>query len=367
MNRAVLAVAGARKTQSIVDACAASPPRRRLVLTFTQSGQADVTGRLTKACTAGLAPHVLGWYAFLMQHFIRPYLPLVFDGRRLQGFNFEGAPGRFASGEARYLDSRGRAYKLHLSKFAFDAANASSGGAVARLERIYEEIYIDEVQDLTGYDLEMLRLLLDSNARVTLVGDVRQSVFDTNPRDPKFKQYRGLNMINWFRAQEQQGRLDLDDSVETWRSNQSIATFSDAVLPKSYGFPPTISRQNLITGHDGVFAVLPSNVDAYLKIFRPQCLRSSVATAKAFDYLTFRNFGEVKGLTFNRVLIFPTGPIIKLLTSGTELTGKSACGLYVGVTRARHSVAFVLADAEKSGLATWGPQLSPSPRPSLSR
>ena len=54
------------------------------------------------------------------------------------------------------------------------------------------------------------------------------------------------------------------------------------------------------------------------------------------------NFGEAKGLTFDRVLIFPHGGGKKWLSTG-KLTHieKSAAKMYVGTTRARFSVAFV--------------------------
>jgi DNA helicase II / ATP-dependent DNA helicase PcrA len=54
------------------------------------------------------------------------------------------------------------------------------------------------------------------------------------------------------------------------------------------------------------------------------------------------NFGETKGLTFDRVLIFPHGLGKKWLGSGDlKHVEKSLAKMYVGVTRARHSVAFV--------------------------
>jgi DNA helicase II / ATP-dependent DNA helicase PcrA len=67
------------------------------------------------------------------------------------------------------------------------------------------------------------------------------------------------------------------------------------------------------------------------------------------------NFCMSKGLTHDRVLIFPTGPIRAFLTKGTLLGDKSACGLYVGVTRAVHSVAFVMPEPHISNLTVWTP------------
>lgn len=165
MNRLTLAVAGSRKTQSIVDACATGAPGiRRLALTFTQTGQAELEGRLRQACAPGATPEVMGWFAFLLRHCIRPYLPLMYADQRLRGLNFEGVPvrGMFASGVSRYFDSEGRAYKLHLSKLAYDVSQASGGSVIDRLSHIYDEIYIDEVQDLTGCDLHIVTQLMDA-------------------------------------------------------------------------------------------------------------------------------------------------------------------------------------------------------------
>jgi DNA helicase-2/ATP-dependent DNA helicase PcrA len=58
------------------------------------------------------------------------------------------------------------------------------------------------------------------------------------------------------------------------------------------------------------------------------------------------NFGMYKGSTFDRVLIFPTKPITAYLT-GKDLSKLPALAhLYVAVTRARHSVAFVVSRSE---------------------
>lgn len=356
MNRLTLAVAGSRKTQSIVDACATGATGvRRLALTFTQTGQAELEGRLRQACAPGTAPEVMGRFAFLLRHCIRPYLPLKYSGQRLRGLNFEGVPvgGMYASGVSRYFDSEGRAYRLHLSKLASDVSQASHGAVVDRLSHIYDEIYIDEVQDLTGCDLHIVKQLMDSSGiDIFMVGDVRQSVFDTNPQDPNLKQYRGVNMLDWFELYRTAGLLDVQHNAETWRANQAIADFSDTLFPTQFSFEPTVSRQTDMTVHHGVFAITEGDAQAYLLAHNPQPLRDSIATARDVD-LPFRNFGKVKGLTFDRVLIYPTRPIAKFLTDGTELAPKTACGLYVAVTRAKHSVAFVVPDPSATGLQTW--------------
>lgn len=356
MNRAMLAVAGSRKTQSIVNACANGPTSvRRLAVTYTTTGQAELERRLRSTCPPGAVPEVLGWYAFLMRHCIRPYLPLKYSGRHLRGLNFEGEPtrGRYATGASRFLDVDGRAYKRHLSKLAHDVVLASNGAVIDRLTNIYDEIYLDEVQDLTGCDLYILEMLMNADGiDVHMVGDVRQSVFDTNPQDPTLKKYRGVKMLDWFNAQEESGLLEVQYNVDTWRSNQEIAAFSDTIFPSRFSFPRTVSKQTLTTEHDGVFAVSEGDVEEYLAAYNPQPLRPKITVARGVD-LPFQNFGAVKGLTFERTLIYPTQPITQFLTSGSPLADQSACGLYVAVTRAIHSVAFVVPDPTATKLRHW--------------
>lgn len=356
MNRVTLAVAGARKTQSVVEECAgADHELSQLVLTYTLSAQADVQRRLQRACSTAL-PEVMGWYAFLLNHVIRPYLPLLYPDRRLRGLNFEGQPprGRYATGEARYLDSESRAFKLHLSKLAIDVLNASKGAALDRLQRIYNRIFIDEVQDLTGYDLDVLDSLLKSRIEMRLVGDVRQSLYDTNPRDPRHRKYRGLKMVDWFGEKEKRGLIAIHDTTETWRSVQEIATFSDGIFRDELAFPSTISRQTAISEHMGVFAVASHHVTEYIATYEPTCLRPTKAVAVPEGVVAI-NFGVSKGATYNRVLIFSTEPIRKFLRRDVKLADKSASGLYVAVTRAVLSVAIVSDMPQESGLKVWTP------------
>ncbi|MEX2375454.1 MAG: AAA family ATPase [Dehalococcoidia bacterium] len=359
MNEVTWAVAGSGKTQSIADLCTSLPlaaARRTLALTYTQTGQRELAERLRRVAPRGPAPRVMGWYSFLLTHFVRPYLPRLLPGRRLRGFDFHGDPGRYAKGAARYLDTEGRAYRLHLAKLAGEVSAASDGAPVDRLSRMYDTIFIDEVQDLVGWDLEVLDQLLNSQIDVRMVGDVRQSLLETNPRDPKNKQYRGLALLDWFRAREERRLVKLSYKSETRRANQAIASFADGIFDTALDFPPTVSINSEETGHDGVFAVAPEFVDAYLDAYGPQCLRSTKASGRQLD-LPYRNFGEVKGLTFHRVLIHPTGPIVTFLRTGEPLVGRSACGFYVGVTRAQHSVAIVIDERQEVQipLARWRP------------
>jgi len=69
------------------------------------------------------------------------------------------------------------------------------------------------------------------------------------------------------------------------------------------------------------------------------------------------NYGKSKGLTFERVLIYPTQDIKKWIKDNTQQLAQSTrCKFYVAITRAKHSVAIVYDynDDEKfEGITKW--------------
>ena len=354
-NQLTLAVAGSRKTQGIVERCASLPRERRvLVLTYTQANQEELRSRIKQYAGDHHNIEVMGWFSFLLSHFAKPFLPFKFPGQRVHGFSFDGRPSRFASGKSRFLDSNGAAYACELGRLAHELVADSKGALLRRLESIYDEILIDEVQDLSSHDWEIFDVLLRSSTDIRMVGDIRQSVLATNPRGKKNTKYSYANAIAWFREREAEGLLEIKDSVITWRCQPHIAAFSDTIFDSSWGFPATRSKNDAVTDHDGMYLVTTKHVDAYVDKYRPQCLRHSKSSGKKFD-LDFLNFKVSKGMTYERVLIIPTEPITKFIQSGTYLGPTPASSFYVAVTRAKQSVAIVLDEAGASAFPFWQP------------
>lgn len=357
-NLLTLAVAGSRKTQGLVEACKeADPAERILVLTYTRNNQAELSTRL--AAYAGDHPHVdvAGWFSFLLHHFVGPFLPLLYPGARVEGFDFGSPPQRYAANERwqRYFNEHSEARRVHLPQLAVRTNEAGAGVCIQRLERIYDRIMIDEVQDLSGYDLEILKLLIASGITVEMVGDVRQSIMVTNERELKNKKYMFMSIWHWFREQEKAGRITIEYRCETWRCGPEIAAFADSLFATHWEFSPTASRNAERTGHDGIFLVAPQDVDAYYDQFRPLVLRHSRTSGAQYDHLAPMNIGDAKGLDRQRVLIYPTSPVRKFLTEGISLDDRQAARLYVAVTRARFSVAFIMSPIEDCGIPGWVP------------
>lgn len=95
-----------------------------------------------------------------------------------------------------------------------------------------------------------------------------------------------------------------------------------------------VQNRARLTDHDGVFLIKKSDIDNYLKEYNPIQLRDSRRTEVNNNY-SVMNMGESKGLTFKRVLIYPTKPILDWMKDHSKtLKDLSQSKFYVAVTRA---------------------------------
>lgn len=93
-----------------------------------------------------------------------------------------------------------------------------------------------------------------------------------------------------------------------------------------------------------------ADIETYLQKFNAIQLRENKRTAINAEY-PYYNFGESKGLEFQRVLIYPTKPMWDwIVNKNSLLKEQSKARLYVAVTRARDSVVFVRRDVRDCGL-----------------
>ena len=358
-NRLTLAAAGSRKTQSIVEACGNVDKNEKiLILTYTELNQNELRRRISKLVGDTNNVIVLGWFAFLIRYFAKPYMPFLFPNTRITGFDFHSSYMTYkAKRQAeRYLTSSGLLRRPHLAQLSYEIVLRSAYEPIQRLARMYTHIYIDEVQDLCGYDLEILDMLMKSDCALTMVGDVRQAILSTNPQEKKNSKYRSLQVWSWFTEREHDGLLLIEHRCETWRCQSEIAAFADSLFGPEFGFQPTTSLNETTTGHDGIFFVRKNDVRSYVDEYQPLFLRHSSISARDEPYV-FMNIGLSKGLTSQRVLIWPTKPIENFLTKRTKLTIDQSMHLYVAVTRAEQSVAIVMDDCMPEVYPLWIPTL----------
>lgn len=347
MNRVVIASAGSGKTTSLVREALDSPGEGTLILTYTNENLENI--RKSFARQAGTVPpnvEIKSWYCFLLSDGARPYHNFVSAGPRARAVNFAaGSAGadparRFigaANTERYYFDGSRGAYSDKIAEYVCQCELRSGGKVSARLRGIYKRIFIDEVQDLSGWDLEILRFLFVSGIEIVVVGDPRQATYSTNNSN-KNSQYKGAKIVDFFTLLQGQGLCAIENQAVSHRCNQMICDLADLLYPS---LPKSRSMNDIRTGHDGVFFIQEKDVLRYHQEYSPIVLRYSISANTVG--LTAKNFGASKGMTFDRVIVFPTSGITKFLRtqSAGQLADTTKAKLYVAITRAKHSVAFV--------------------------
>ena len=361
INKLIIAAAGSGKTTFLVNKALEQKEGKVLITTYTQANEAEIRKKIieiNKCIPENVT--VQTWFSFLLQHGVKPFqgnlfekkikgLILVNSQSGLKAYTKSKQPiyfGEEKEFEKYYFSNGLKIYSDKLSKFVFRCNEKSDGSVIDRLARIYNHIYIDEVQDLAGYDLELLKLLFKCSSDILLVGDPRQGTYSTNSSS-KNKKFKKSEIIHFFEDASMDIETDQTSLLTNYRCNPQICDLSNKLFAD---FQSTTSGNNTITEHDGVYFIKEEDIETYLQEHKPVQLRDSKKKEVNQNHRVM-NFGEAKGLSFDRVLIYPTKPFIDWLKSNnTELAPTSRSKFYVALTRARHSVGILYDYNEKTNV-----------------
>lgn len=366
INKLIIAAAGAGKTTYLINE-ALKHDKEILITTYTEANENEIKNKFIEI--NGAIPRnvtIQTWFSMLLQHGVKPYQDYLTDKKingmllvnEQSGLEFRGKfPVYYKEEEVdkHYFSRDYKIYSDKLSKFVFKCNEKSSGIVFDRLSQIYEYIFIDEVQDLAGYDLELIKLLFQTNSHIILVGDPRQVTYLTH-HAKKYPKYRDGKIKEFIQNECKKIKVEVDETGLncSYRNNELICQFSSKLFPE-HTIP--ISKQNDEVEHKGIFFIKESDVDAYLTKYQPLQLRVDRRKQVNPSFLVM-NFGESKGLGFDRVLIYPTKSIMDFILKNKNFDGSSRAKFYVAITRARYSVGIVynFKDNENyENIENWNP------------
>jgi len=352
-SKMIIASAGSGKTTLLVNEALSHPGSKIAFITYTNNNINEIKKKLCEK--HGGTPDsvdVMTWFAFLLHECARPYQRTVYSEKRVKTIYF--AQGHSTRGircsdiETFYFRNGDEIYSDKISRFIIECEKRSNGLVTKRIAEIYDEVYVDEFQDLSGYDLDLIEVFLQAGIRMVMVGDPRQCTYTTN-NSARNSQYRGMGILNLARQWEAKKVCQVEHRAISHRCNQKICDFADALWPS---MPRTVSHNRNTTGHDEVFVVRRDNIHQYVTAFSPTILRYN-KSASTYGYPAV-NFGNAKGQEYDRVLIIPHDPIKKYLQSGDANHVKGSIEkFYVAVTRAKHSVAILYDGACRVPCAQW--------------
>lgn len=355
-NLAIVAAAGSGKTRTLINSAVAEPSRRVLIVTYTNENLRQIETRL-QGRPGGRPANVttMTLFEFLLRECVKPFqLIKTYKPNLIRSIHFQTRPlyanyGGVSDFRRYFLSPSNDAYSDYVSQAAVEINKAAKGEVIKRLELLWDEIYIDEAQDMNGYDLELVDAILASKMRLVLVCDPRQAVYRAN-NQRKHSKYTGAKFVNWI--DERSPVLQKCNMTTCHRSAQSICDFADSLYAD---LPKTSSAKVAPAGrHTGMYLVSHDDIGAYREAHNPQELRWNRENPNAGP--NARNMRGVKGLGFKDVLIHPSQTMMDHLEKGKDLAETSRAALYVAVTRAEYSVGIVTKKkSTKTQLPFWEP------------
>lgn len=374
VNTLCIAGAGSGKTEKIITESIAEIERggKVLVVTYTTSNQHELRRRFLSAF-GGHSDRfmVKGLFSFYLEDMVRPYQQALFT-QRINNIFFNDQNPHLRAGTHYMLSGRKEQFpdksynprhfltscktKAHtgfLAKLATRVAQATKNATAVRLGEVYSKIYFDEVQDLVGWDYDVLKFLSkEMESPITCVGDFRQTVYKTT-----FGQKKPKTAEDKIAAFKSMGFTE-ESLTLNYRSIQTICTIADEVHKGAYqdSKSAVASIPADYLNHAGLYIVKESDVIDYIAAYDPMVLRWGVTSGTKIIPTNARcyNFGASKGLSFERVLILLTPKQLNFILDGAapfppkdEMAQNK---LYVAITRARFSLGFIVPDNKAKGL-----------------
>ena len=231
-NIAKMSAAGSGKTWDICHEALAVVERsdkKALIVTYTNRSAESARNQIRVQNEGVLHPQVIvkTWYRFLLSEMIKPYQTAVTNGRinHVKSVDFSEQYGQrnfYKAGTyARYINPYRNVRSNQASELAVFINKQSAGKSIERLQGIYSNIFFDEIQDLAGYDIELLRLLMESSVAITCCGDNKQATFKTHIAK-KNKNQTGPNIWEFFRMLEKEGIVRVEHNLASRRFNWDI-------------------------------------------------------------------------------------------------------------------------------------------------
>lgn len=331
-KRVVFAVAGSGKTSHIIDSLTVDS--RALILTYTEKNLVNLKQRVLHKfgeLPKGIKIH--SYFQFLYSFCVRPLL-----GHKLKtkGINWQ-VPPTFTMRLKRdninfYVDPNKRLYSNRIAKL-LEQANVIDE-VVERLEKYFDYLYVDEVQDFGGHDFNFLTQIAVANINQLLVGDFYQHTFDTS-RDGNVNKTLHDDFIK-YKTKFAKAGVVVDENLlsHSYRCSSSICDFvTQSLLINIF------SHRQDVTNVEFVECEIHAT-----KLFEcPDTVKLFYQSSNKYKGFT-ENWGATKGEDcYHDVCVVFNPTTLKHYNNGnlSQLAAQTKNKLYVACTRAKNNLYFV--------------------------
>ena len=330
-KRVIFAVAGAGKTTHIVENL--SLQKRSLIITYTESNYANLQRKITKKFNNEWPSNItlMTYFTFLYRFCYKPFLA---DKVRAKGLIYEKNPNQgLKQTERRYYMTETRYLYSNRITLLFEKCNIIDE-IKKRIETYFDEIIIDEIQDIGGRDFDFLEQLMSTNVNILFVGDFYQHTYDTS-RDGNDNGSLFANQKRYEKRFSDKGVMVNHKSLQkSWRcsaniceyirNNLGIEIYSQTDSTGTVEYVSDLQRINEILRDNGIVKLHFRNSAKY--------------------GLNHRNWGDTKGEDcYYDVCVLLNKSTAKNFAERTlqNLAPLTKNKLYVAITRAHNNVYFI--------------------------
>jgi len=220
-KRVILAVAGSGKTTHIVNTLnTMSPGTRSLLITYTKNNLSNLRTKILRRF--GYFPENISLYEYFTFLYSFCFKPFLLRNTSAKGINWEVPPSwtlrKKRTCKEYYFDNHNRIAKLLQVEDVLELVNQ-------RVEKYYDNLFIDEIQDFGGHDFNLLRSITQSKVNVLFVGDFYQHTFDTS-RDGNVNMNLYDDLVTYKRYLDKMGLVvDSDTLKKSHRCSPTVCRF----------------------------------------------------------------------------------------------------------------------------------------------
>ncbi len=327
-NQIILAVAGAGKTTYIVEKLTLI--EKALIVTYTNNNYENLRKSILEKF-GFIPPNIsIKTYFSFIHSFC--YLPFLKDECDTKGILFKPNKNLYAKGDSRYISKNGRLYFNRISKYISEKGIFDN--ILKRIERYFDILYFDEIQDFAGHDFNFLSGLSKLKIPQLYVGDFYQHTFDTS-RDGAVNRTLHDNYLKY------KGRFE-----------KNGFTIDEKTLSRSYRCGPAICKY--ITENLGI-NIKSHKIDSSTiqfvddkKIIKTILFRNDIIKLfyqKHYSFAKYtRNWGDSKGENhYQDICVSLNDSTLLKYNKATlqELPEQTKNKLYVALTRANRNVFMV--------------------------
>ena len=223
-KRVILAVAGSGKSSTIIDKL--DENIRALIVTYTDLNTKQLKQRIINKF--GYMPNsikVYSYFSFIYAFCFRPICGYELKTKGLVFLNPLPQHIQRSSKDCRlhWMNGHNRLYSNRVAKLLIEAGAIDE--VIARIDKYFDLICFDEVQDFASNDFNFICKLVNSTKEVLLVGDFYQHTFDTS-RDGSTRKNLHNNYESYCRELRKVGfYIDENALSKSYRCSPTICDF----------------------------------------------------------------------------------------------------------------------------------------------